>query len=163
MKFRRVLILTALLAVLMTIPAFAQFRGGPSRLGAALGIPNGVVVFRPSPIDLKFGYDFTEGQEFVFLSGDLRLIDNRNLAGVLHASFGIGAYGKFYPGGRDDSESAAAFDWGARVPVALSVLLLDDFLEFFVEVAPGIDLYPRAQFSSQPIQVFAGMTVQLDF
>ena len=161
MKKRFVLTLMLLLLV-ASVPLFAQFGARNSRLGFAFGIPNGALVYRPSPFDIKFGYDFTEGQEFVFLSGDVRLIDNRPLVGVLHGSFGFGLFGKVYPQGHDGDD--VEFEGGARIPFALSVLLLDDFLEFFVELAPGIDLYPKAQFSEdQPLQLFAGFTVELDF
>ncbi|MFP4302436.1 MAG: hypothetical protein ACLFQZ_10445 [Spirochaetaceae bacterium] len=158
---KRVLLLGLLLLVLATTPTFAQFRGGRDRLGLAFGIPNGVLVYRPAPFDIKFGYDFTEGNEYIFLSGDLRLVNNRQIVGVLHGSFGIGLYGKLYPEGRDDDDNDPDFDGGTRIPFALSVLLLDDFLEFFVEAAPGIDFYPKAQFSDQPIQFFAGFTIEL--
>lgn len=156
-----VLTVALVLTVLAATPGFAQFRGRSDRLGLAFGIPNGVLVYRPAPFDIKAGYDFTEGKEYIFLAGDLRLIDNRQIVGVLHGSFGIGAYGKLYPEGRD-GESSVEMDGGTRIPFALSVLLLQDFLEFFVEVAPGIDFYPKAQFSDQPVQLFAGLTVQLD-
>jgi hypothetical protein len=156
-----VLTIALVLAVGAATPGFAQFQGRSNRLGLALGIPNGVLVYRPAPFDIKAGYDFTEGKEYIFLAGDLRLIDNRQMVGVLHGSFGIGAYGKLYPEGRD-GDSSVEMDGGTRIPFALSVLLLDDFLEFFVEVAPSIDFYPKAQFSDQPVQLFAGMTVQLD-
>ncbi|MFP4330923.1 MAG: hypothetical protein ACOC45_02035 [Alkalispirochaetaceae bacterium] len=157
---KRKLILAAVLLLLAgASPLFAQFRGA-TRLGLAFGVPNGVLVYRPSPFEVKLGYDFTEGNEYVFLSGDLRLVDNRQIVGVLHGSFGIGLYGKLYPEGRD-SEGSPDFDGGSRIPFALSVLLLDDFLEFFVEAAPGIDLYPKAQFADQPLQLFAGFTIDL--
>ena len=103
----------------------------------------------------------TRGWGVIFAAGDLRLVDNRQIVGVLHGSLGIGLYGKLYPEGRD-SDGSVEFDGGTRIPVAASVLLLDDFLEFFVEVAPGIDLYPKAQLSDQPVQLFAGFTIQLD-
>ncbi len=159
---RQFILVTLLLAVAVATPLFAQVGNRPGRLGLAAGTPNGVLVYRPSPMDVKIGYDLTEGKQYVFLAGDLRLIDNRQLVEVLHGSFGIGLYGKLYPEGRD-GDGDVQFDGGARVPFALSVLLLDDFLEFFVEVAPGFDFYPKPQFSSQPVQVFAGFTVQLDW
>jgi hypothetical protein len=119
-------------------------------------------VYRPAPFDFKGGYDLSSGNQYIFLAGDIRLIDNRQIVGVLHGSFGIGLYGKLYPEGRDDDDDSIDYDAGTRLPFALSVLLLDDFLEFFVEVAPGLDFYPKPQFSNQPIQVFAGATIQLD-
>lgn len=157
MKARRTIILVIVLVLVAALPAVAQ-----SRLGAAFGIPNGVLVYRPSPVDLKFGYDFSDGNQFLFASGDIRLIDNRQITGVLHGSFGVGLYGKLYPEGRDDTSDSVDFDWGTRLPIAASVLLIDNFLEFFLEVAPGLDVYPKLAFSDQPVQLFAGFTVQLD-
>ena len=154
-------ILTATVILLLVFSATLTAQSRSDRLGLAFGIPNGALVYRPAPFDLKFGYDFTEGQEFIFVSGDLRLIDNRQIVGVLHGSLGIGLYGKLYPSGRDD-DGSIDFDGGTRIPIAASVLLFRDFLEFFVEVAPGIDFYPRAQLADQPIQVVGGATIQLD-
>ncbi|MFP4210260.1 MAG: hypothetical protein ACOC2V_01130 [Alkalispirochaeta sp.] len=159
---RKALVITVVLLVIVTVSAFGQFRGRSDRLGLAFGIPNGVLVYRPAPFDIKGGYDFTTGNQYIFLAGDIRLIDNRQIVGVLHGSFGIGLYGKLYPEGRDDDDDEIDYDAGTRLPFALSVLLLDDFLEFFVEVAPGLDFYPKPQFADQPLQVFAGATIQLD-
>lgn len=163
MKTRRIVLWSCvlLLLVVSTTPLFAQSGRRSDRLGLAFGIPNGVLIYRPAPFDIRLGYDFASGDEFVFLSGDWRFVDNRRLVGVLHLSLGAGIYGKFFPEGRDDSDDFEA-DWGARIPVGLSVLLLRDFLEFFVEVAPDIDLYPSAQFADDPVQVFAGFTIGLD-
>lgn len=158
---RRIVLVLVMLVVVAASPLFAQFRGRSDRLGFAAGIPNGVLVYRPAPFDIKAGYDFSSGNQYIFLAGDVRLIDNRQIVGVLHGSFGIGLYGKLFPEGRD-SDGEIQYDAGSRIPFALSVLLLQDFLELFVEVAPGLDFYPNLQFSDQPIQVFAGFTVQLD-
>jgi len=160
MNYRRIIIFTVLLALVAASPLLAQTRRGSQRLGLAAGIPNGVLVYRPAPFDVKFGYDLTEGNQYLFLSGDIRLINNRELVGVLHGSFGVGGFGKLYPEGRD-GEGGVDVDGGARIPFALSVLLLDDFVEFFFEIAPGIDFYPKAQLSDQPVQIFAGFTLEL--
>ncbi|MFW5827455.1 MAG: hypothetical protein ACOCU4_05160 [Alkalispirochaeta sp.] len=160
MNYRRIIMCAVVLALVATSPLLAQTRPGSQRLGLAAGIPNGVLVYRPAPFDVKFGYDFTEGNQYLFLSGDIRLINNRPLVGVLHGSFGAGAFGKLYPEGRD-ADGGVEVDAGARIPFALSVLLLDDFVEFFFEIAPGIDLYPKAQLSDQPVQIFAGFTLEL--
>ncbi|MFW5643519.1 MAG: hypothetical protein ACOCYQ_05775 [Alkalispirochaeta sp.] len=159
---RKAIVITVVLLVIVTASAFGQFRGRSDRLGLAFGIPNGVLVYRPAPFDIKGGYDFTTGNQYIFLAGDIRFVDNRQIVGVLHGSFGIGLYGKLYPEGRDDDDDEIDYDAGTRLPFALSVLLLDDFLEFFVEVAPGLDFYPKPQFADQPLQVFAGATIQLD-
>ncbi len=160
MTYKRIVLFTVLLALIAASPLLAQTRRGSQRLGLAAGISNWVLVYRPAPFDVKFGYDLTEGNQYLFLSGDLRLIDNRPLVGVLHGSFGAGVFGKLYLEGRD-GDGGIDSDGGVRIPFGLSVLLLDDFLELFFEVAPGLDLYPKAQFSDQPVQIFAGFTLEL--
>lgn len=160
MNHKRIVLFVVLLALVAASPLFAQTRRGSQRLGLAAGIPNGVLVYRPAPFDIKFGYDLTEGSQYLFLSGDVRLINNRPLVGVLHGSFGAGVFGKLYLEGRD-GEGGVDPDGGVRLPFALSVLLLDDFIEFFFEVAPGLDLYPNPQLSDQPVQLFAGFTLEL--
>jgi hypothetical protein len=158
---RRSILVIVFIAVIAATPLFAQFQGRSNRLGLAAGIPNGVLVYRPAPFDIKAGYDFTEGQQYIFIAGDLRLVDNRHMTGILHGSLGIGLYSKLYPEGNEDEEGFTV-DAGARIPFALSILLMQDFLEFFVELAPGIDFYPAPRLSSQPLQLFAGLTIQLD-
>lgn len=158
MNIRRIVVVAGvvLATMLSATPLFAQ----SGRLGLASGIPNGVLIYRPPSLDFRFGYDFTPGQQFVFVSGDWRFIDNRPIVGVLHFSVGVGGYGKFFPQGRKDSDTFNA-DWGIRVPGSLSVLLFENFLELFLEVAPGIDLYPRAQFSTNLVQFFGGFTLEI--
>lgn len=136
--------------------AFA-YGNRPGRFGFGVGTPNAVIIYRPSPFDFRGGYDFTEGNQFIFLSGDLRLIDNRYLTGPLHISFGIGVYGKIYP-----ERESEAFEGGTRLPVGLSVLFLNNFVELFVEIAPGFDLYPKPAFSEDPVQVWAGITLAMN-
>ncbi|MFW5693595.1 MAG: hypothetical protein ACOCYB_00395 [Alkalispirochaeta sp.] len=160
MNYRRIVVWALVLTIVAASPLLAQTRRGSQRVGLAAGVPNGVLVYRPAPFEVKFGYDLTEGNQYLFLSGDIRLIDNRPLVGVLHGSFGFGAFGKLYPEGRD-GDGGMNVDGGARIPFALSVLLLDDFVEFFFEIAPGIDFYPKAQLSDQPVQIFAGFTLEL--
>ena len=158
MNIRRIVVVAGIVlaTMLSATPLFAQ----SSRLGLAAGIPNGVLVYRPAPFDFRFGYDFTPGQQFVFVSGDWRFIDNQPIVGVLHFSVGVGGYGKFFPRGRRDNDTFNV-DWGVRVPAGLSVLLLDNFLELFLEFAPSIDLYPRTQFSNNPVQFFGGFTFEI--
>ena len=129
-----------------------------SRLGLGVGTPNTVLIVRPGRLDFKLGYDFSRSDDYVFLSGDYRLINLRPLGHYLHLSFGVGAYGKVIMPEDDPVELESGF----RLPVALSILLIDSFLEFFVEVSPGIDFYPKLAFSDQPIQAFAGFTIELD-
>lgn len=156
-RIRRLTVLgafAAMIAVQMLIlPVRSAEAQVSPRVGLGFGTPNTVLIVRPSIFDLKLGYDFTEGNEFVFLSGDVRVVNQQHLGHYIHLSLGLGAYAKFYS---DD------FEGGGRVPVALSVLLLDNFLEFFVEVSPGIDLYPRAQISDDPVQAWVGFTLMID-
>ena len=152
-RTKRVLIPAAFATLLAVLPAgLAEAQTGP-RVGIGFGTPNAVFIVRPSIFDLKLGYDFTEDNEFVFLSGDIRFVSQRHLGHYVHLSLGLGAYAKFYA---DDLEG------GGRIPVALSVLLLDNFLEFFVEVSPGIDFYPRAAISDDPLQAWVGFTLLID-
>jgi hypothetical protein len=148
-------ILIILILLVLSSALFAQ--GAGTRLGFGVGEPNMVLIFRPSPFDLKIGYDFTEGNEFLFVSGDFRIIDTRWIASIFYVSLGIGGYLRFV-----DMTEEPSIEGGARIPVALQILLLDDFLEFFVEVAPGFDLFPRAQLAEDPVQYWIGFTLQLD-
>lgn len=151
-RSKRVLVFAAFALLLFTQVETAEAKVGP-RVGLGFGTPNAVLIVRPSIFDLKLGYDFTEDNEFVFLSGDIRFVNQRHLEHYVHLSLGLGAFAKFYA---DDIEG------GARVPVALSVLLLDNFLEFFLEVSPGIDFYPRARLSADPLQAWVGFTLLID-
>ena len=130
-------------------------------MGLGAGIPNAVIVFRPSPFEFKGGYDFTEGEEYIFLSGDLLLIDARPLVPPLRFSLGVGAYGKFIPGDEEEEEDFSV-ESGVRLPVGVSVRTRDGFAELFLQVSPGLDFYPRLTFSDQPLQVWLGFTLELD-
>lgn len=152
------LTLTVILVFATVVPELhAQSRRGDTRIGLGLGTPNTVLVVRPHPFDFKVGYDFTEGNQFVYLAGDLRFVNLQPLAEPVHFSLGFGGYMKFYM----DSEAGSDdfFEGGLRLPVGLSLLLLDDFFEIFVEVSPGIDLYPKPQFSDDPVQAWLGFTL----
>ncbi len=132
---------------------------GESRLGLGLGFPNAVLVYRTAPFEFKGGYDFTEGNEFIFLSGDLLLVNARPIADPLRLSLGIGAYGKLF---LESEGEDSTLEGGARLPLGLSVRTRDEFLEFFVQISPGLDFYPRFSISDQPVQFWAGITLQLD-
>ncbi|HDQ14237.1 MAG TPA: hypothetical protein ENN41_05430 [Sediminispirochaeta sp.] len=156
-KKRLVVLLLCLLLFWGAVQNSAAYSYSPDRIGFGVGTPNAVLIYRPHPFDFRGGYDFSEGNQFVFLSGDVRLIDNRHIQGPLHFSFGVGLYGKLFFERQSDM-----VEGGTRLPVGLSLLLFDNFLEFFVELAPGIDLYPKPAFSSDPVQVWAGITLALN-
>ncbi|MFW5843174.1 MAG: hypothetical protein ACOCW6_04560 [Spirochaetota bacterium] len=163
-RFLKRLLLLCFL-VLMLFGASRAFAAGTGerRLGLGVGIPNAVVVFRPSPFEFKGGYDFTEGEEYVFLSGDYLLIDARPVAPPLRFSLGLGAYGKLLLGDSDgDGDEDSDLEGGVRLPVGFSVRTRNEFAEVFVQLSPGLDFYPKLTFSEQPLQVWAGFTLQLD-
>lgn len=149
----------AAVVLLTAVPTLEAQRRRDTRIGFGFGTPNTVFVVRPNPFDFKLGYDFTEGEEFIYLGADLRVLNQRVISRPLHFSAGIGGYTKLYPNAVDDE---ASFEGGLRLPVALSVLLLGDLLELYVEVAPGIDLYPKARFSDDPVQAWVGFTFSTD-
>jgi len=156
---KRVLLLCFLGLTLFGASSAFAAGTGERRLGLGVGIPNAVVVFRPSPFEFKAGYDFTEGEEYIFLSGDYLLIDARPVAPPLRFSLGLGAYGKLLlANGEEDSD----LEGGVRLPVGLSVRTRNEFAELFVQLSPGLDFYPKLTFSEQPLQVWAGFTLQLD-
>lgn len=154
---KRFLILCLLLFLIGGLSSSFAFSNRASRFGFGVGTPNAVFIYRPSPFDFRGGYDFTEDNQFIFLSGDLRLIDNYYLTGPLHISFGLGVYGKLFLEREEDY-----FEGGTRLPIGLSLLFLRDFLELFVEIAPGFDLYPKPVFSDDPIQLWAGLTFAMN-
>lgn len=148
-------VLVIVLGLVATSDLEAQVRQRDTRVGLGFGAPNTVLVVRPDPFDFKLGYDFSEGNEFVYLGADFRLLNQLEIQAPLHLSLGFGGFSKLYP--RDNSE--ATFEGGFRTPVALSLLLADNLIEFYVEVAPGVDLYPRPQFSDDPVQAWLGFTL----
>lgn len=160
MKLPRILLIAGILFVVVAQMGWSQW-GQPAprpRLGFGLGTPNTVLVLRPGRTDFKVGYDFAGKNNYVFLAGDYRLINARHIASFVHFSLGIGAYGKFYLSDDEPVEIESGF----RLPLGLSVYLLNNFLEFFVEVSPGLDFYPRLSFSDQPVQAWIGFTIELD-
>ncbi len=157
MTKRSVLVLIVMV-VLAAVAVQSVSAYGGTRIGFGVGTPNAVFIYRPSPFDFRVGYDFTEGNEFIFVSGDLRPIDNIHIAGPLHFSFGIGGYIKTFP---EVENSEDMFELGTRLPFGLSLLFLDNVAELFFEVAPGFDLYPKPAFSDEPVQLWAGLTLAI--
>ena len=159
-KLARIAGFTFLFFVLVS--SLYAYSPGSSRLGVGFGLPNYVIIYRPGNFDFKGGYDFTEGNEFIYLSGGYRFVNQQPIAGPLHFSLGAGAFGKF-TFGNDDSEDDSSDDvvGGFNIPIGASLLFFDDFAELFVEVAPGFDLYPKPSFTNDPLQMWAGITLRI--
>jgi len=150
-------VIVLVLLILLTT-AHSALYARETRVGLGFGLPNAVLVFRPVPWEVKAGYDFTEGKEYVFGSLDYRFVNSRPIVEDIHISLGIGAYTKLLLP-EDDS---ASVEGGIRLPLAVQYLLLDDFIELFLQISPGLDFYPRLTFSDQPVQVWLGFTLQVD-
>ena len=153
---RKKTLVTLVLLVILTVVAVQNVSayGRSSRIGIGVGTPNAVLIYRPAPFDFRAGYDFSEGNQFIFLSGDWRPTGNISITGPLYFYFGIGAYGKLYP----EAAAEDMLEGGARLPIGLSLMFLDNVVELFFEVAPGFDVYPKPAFSDDPVQLWAGLT-----
>ena len=136
----------------------------PHRLGLAAGIPNVAVNYRMGRVDFKLAYDFSSetSREFIFLSGDYRLVNHRPLAPPLHVSVGLGGYGKVILDDPEINNDSFKLEYGLRMPVALSLLFFNNFIELFVEISPGIEFVDKPAFSEEPVQVWVGFTFELD-
>ncbi len=152
------LLLLVLTLVLLLLGGNSALFARETRVGLGFGLPNAVLVFRPVPWEVKAGYDFTEGKEYVFGSLDYRFVNSRPIVDNIHLSLGVGGYVKLL---LPDDDSASV-EGGLRLPVGVQYLLLDDFLEFFLQISPGLDFFPKPGFSDQPVQVWLGFTVLVD-
>lgn len=156
MNTRKIVILIlTLVLITLAVQNASAYGYRHSRIGFGVGTPNAVIIYRPAPFDFRGGYDFSEGNQFIFLSGDWRPTGNIPLTGPLYFYFGIGGYAKFYP---EAENSEDWFEGGTRLPIGLSLMFLDNVAELFFEVAPGFDLYPKPAFSDDPVQLWAGLT-----
>ena len=131
---------------------------GENRLGLGLGIPNTVLLFQTGPYDIKVGYDFTEGKEYFFINGSYMVINSRSFNQIFSGSLGLGLFGKFFFGGNKDEE----FMGGMNIPISVEASFIDNFLQFFITVAPGLELYPKPMFTTKSICWWAGFTILLD-
>jgi len=157
---KKVAIAIFILLSSIIIPQSKVFAGpwGETRLGLGLGMPNTVLTFRSGPYDIKVGYDFTKGDEYFFLNGSYMLISSRPFNHIFSGSLGLGLFGKIFFGERDESN----FMGGMNIPVSAEVSFIDNFLQFFVTVAPGIELYPKPMFTTKSICWWVGFTLLLD-
>lgn len=151
---KRTILFICLLLTAAALQSVSAYGYRSSRIGFGVGTPNAVFIYQPAPFDLRGGYDFTEGSQFLFLSADWRPAGHIHINGPFHFYFGIGAYAKLYP----EAEAENLFEGGTRLPVGLSLLFFENVVELFVEIAPGFDLYPKPAFSADPVQVWAGLT-----
>lgn len=132
-----------LVLVLMAISVFdLAAAGGGVRIGAEIGNPSFVFIFRPGYFDFKLGYSMVEGDKNVFLSADYRIVSGYPLVDFLHFFLGLGAYFQLYM----DDNPEEDFNLGGRIPLGLQVFLFGSAIEFFVEVCPTVTLVPEPGF-----------------
>jgi len=157
---KKIIIALFVLLSSIIIPQSMLFAGpwGETRLGLGLGMPNTVLIFRSGPYDIKVGYDFTEGKEYFFLNGSYMLINSRPFNRIFSGSFGLGLFGKVFFGEREDDN----FMGGLNIPISAEVSFIDNFLQFFAMVAPGLELYPKPMFTTKSICWWVGFTILLD-
>ncbi len=149
---KKAVLFVAALLILTAAPVFAR----ETRVGLGFGLPNAVLVIRPVPWELKAGYDFTEGEEYVFASLDYRFVNSQPIVDNFHFTLGFGAYTRILvPEG--DSPS---FEGGFRLPIGVQYLVFNNFLEFFFQISPGLDFYPKLAISDKPVQLWAGFTLR---
>ncbi|MCL2705887.1 MAG: hypothetical protein FWE72_06735 [Spirochaetaceae bacterium] len=158
---KKIVIALFVLLSSIIIPQSNIFAGpwGETRLGLGLGMPNTVLIFRSGPYDIKVGYDFTDGKEYFFLNGSYMLINSRPFNSIFSGSLGLGLFGKvfFSEDKKDDN-----FMGGMNIPISAEVSFIDNFLQFFAMVAPGIELYPKPTFTTKSICWWVGFTLLLD-
>lgn len=142
-----------ILAMLILIPLAASAQ--EKRVGVGFGHPNTVLTFSVDPFVGKIGYDFTSGEEFVFLGGSYTLINSRPFVGPFTASVGVGGFARL---GFNDDEYIA----GLNVPLTVELPLMDDFVEIFLEFDPGLELLPKPQFTFKSSCLWLGATLRLD-
>ena len=148
---RNAKVFTFVVVLLLLAAAGASAKGsGGLRLGIAAGYPNAVLIIRPSPFDFKIGYNFADGAN-IFLSGDYRIINERELVDFLKFFLGVGAYAQI-------NFDPTDFNLGARIPFGLQAFLLDGVLELFIEVAPTIGFLP-AFTAFEDWQAYFGFTI----
>ena len=146
-----VLLVLFVLIVLLPVCASAQEK----RIGLGFGHPNTVLVFSYDPWVAKLAYDFTKGHQFLFAAASYTLINSRPIAGPFTASLGVGGFARFSFEDGDNS-------FGANVPISIEIPMLDDFLEIFLEVDPGLELLPKPRMTWNSTCLWIGATLRLD-
>ena len=155
------IIITLFIILFSTIISQTNVFAGPwgeTRLGLGLGMPNTVLIFRSGPYDIKGGYDFTKGDEFFFLNGSYMVINSRPFNHIFSGSLGMGLFAKIFFGENSDKD----FMGGLNIPISAEVSFIDNFLQFFAMVAPGLELYPKPTFTTKSLCWWVGFTILLD-
>ena len=164
---KRVFLALFILLSLIVLPQSAVFAGswGETRLGLGVGLfaaeptsPNIALVFRTGPYDVKFAYDFTPGDGYIFLNGSYMAVNSRPLNDIFSGSLGLGAFAKYYFGEKRDDN----FLGGINIPVSVEISFIDNFLQFFATIAPGLELFPKPQFTTNSLCAWIGFTILLD-
>ncbi len=156
---KKIIILFIILFSIILLPS-KIFAGswGETRLGLGFGIPNTVLIFQTGPFDIKLGYDFTEGDQYIFINPSYMAVNSRPFNHIFSGSLGIGLFAKvFFDDDKDDK-----FMGGLNIPVSVEASFLDNFLQFFVTVAPGLELYPKPVVTTESISAWIGLTIMLD-
>ena len=152
---KKIIILSLLLTAAVFSVSADEF--GEKRIGFGFGFPNTVFIFEAGPYDLKIGYDFTEGDEYLYLGGSYMLINSRPMFENITGTMAVGLFGRVAFGDNDEE-----FIGGMNIPLSAEISFIDNFLEFFVTVAPGIELYPKPAFTKEAINAWAGFTIMID-
>jgi hypothetical protein len=160
MNKKVIIALFIILSSIVILPQSNVYAGpwGETRLGLGLGMPNTVLIFRSGPYDIKVGYDFTDGKEYFFLNGSYMVISSRPFNHIFSGSLGMGLFGKFFFVSNKDED----FMGGLNIPISAEVSFIDNFLQFFALVAPGLELYPKPTFTTKAICWWIGFTIMLD-
>ena len=148
---KKIIAIALFIIVLLPFCASAQEK----RLGVGFGHPNTVLTFSYDPWAARVAYDFTSGEQFMFLEGSYTLINSRPAFAIFTASVGIGAFALLE---FEDND----FSGGVNIPISMELPLLDDFIEIYLEVAPGLELFPKPRMTWKSTCVWLGATLRLD-
>ncbi len=150
---KKIAVLLVLFVLISLLPICASAQ--EKRIGLGLGKPTTVLMFSYDPWVAKLAYDFTKGNQFLFLAGSYTLINSRPVVGPFTASLGVGGFARFDFDGGDNS-------FGVNIPLSIEIPMLDDFVEIFLEFDPGLDLLPKPKLSCNSTCIWLGATIRLD-